>query len=160
MTRIEEMRYPGLRYPPEPGFEGAPLLIVVLGDRRTYQASVLSTAFIGGETAIGSGYLKSVGNATQNLCLAAAALGLGAQWASVNLMWAQDLKAILDVPAAIDVHTIVAVGYPAYEPSPPYRRELKEMVHYDKYDRSKYRTGEDIVNFVKALKKQKKASWG
>jgi nitroreductase len=159
-TRAEGIRYPGLKYPPEPGFEGAPLAIVVLGDRRTYQASVMSTAFIGGETTIGSGYLKNMANATQNMCLAAAALGLGAQWASVNIMWAQPLKAILDVPPAIDIHTIVAVGYPAYEPGKPYRRELIEMIHYEKYDKSKYRSGEDIIKFVQHLRKLKKPGWG
>ncbi len=152
-TRIEELRHPhAIRPPVSPGFKDAPVLIVVIGDRRTYQATVLSANFIGGEGQVAGGYGKNVGNATQNLHLAAAALGLGSQWVSVNHVWEQSLKAILDVPAVLDIHTIVPIGYPAYEPAPSYRRELKEIVHFEKYDRNKYRSGEDIVKFLHDLR--------
>lgn len=152
-THIEELRHPQfIRPPTAPTFTDAPVLIVVLGDRRTLQASVLSTNFLPGEGVPGAAYLKNVANATQYLHLAVAALGLGSQWVSINNMMEHSLKAILAVPAMLDIHTIVAVGYPAYEPKPAYRRELDEIVHFEQYDSRKYRSGEDVVKFVRNLR--------
>ena len=160
-TRIEELRHPQLlHFPVSPGFKDAPVLIVVTGDNRTYQATVLSTNFIRIETGPASIYLKNIANACQNMHLAAAALGLGSQWISVDHVWESSLKAILDVPAVLDIHAIVAIGYPAYEPAPPYRRELEEIVHFEKYDRSKYRSGEDIIRFLYDLRKRTKPAYG
>jgi nitroreductase len=155
---IEQTRVEGLRHhqlstaPSSPGFKDAPVLILVLGDNRTYQATILATNYITMECGPNSIYLKNIANATQYLCLAASVLGLGAQWLSVDSVWAQSVKELLDVPAILDIHAIVPVGYPAYEPAPPYRRELDEIVHYEKYDRSKYRTGEDVIKFLYHLR--------
>jgi hypothetical protein len=44
------------------------------------------------------------------------------------------------------------VGYPAYEQEPTYRREAEEFVHYDKYDMSKFRTGEQVIKFIRKLR--------
>lgn len=162
---IEQTRVEGLRHhqlsssPKSPGFKNAPVLIVVLGDNRTYQATILATNYIIMEAGPGSIYLKNVANATQYLCLAASALGLGAQWLSVDSVWETSLKEILDVPAILDIHTIVPVGYAAYKPAPPYRRGLEEIVHYDKYDRDKYRSGEDIIKFLYHLREQTKKAY-
>ena len=154
-TRVEDIRHPQLLSPPSsPELKGAPVLIVVCGDKRTYQATVLSTNFMDGEGGPGGTYIKNLANATHNMCLAAAALGLGAQWKSVNGVWEQALKRLLDVPDIIEIHTIVALGFPAYEPLPPYRRELKEMVHLEKYDRSKFRSGEEIIKFLRHLRQK------
>lgn len=159
-TRIEKLRHHQLTSSPaSPGFKKAPVLIVVIGDNRTYQATILATNFIRMEGGTGSIYLKNIANATQYLCLAASALGLGAQWLSVDAIWESSLKTILDVPVTLDIHTIVPVGYPAYEPAPPYRRELKEIVHFEKYDSGKYRTGEDIIKFLYTLRTRTKAPY-
>jgi nitroreductase len=160
MTRSEELRHPLLSQPPTlPGFKDAPVLIVVIGDKRTFQATVLATNFIAGEGGPGGAYVKSMGNAVTHMHLAAAALGLGSQWVSLNKIWEESVKAILDIPAALDVHTIVAIGYPAYIPKQAYRRDLKELVHYEKYDRNKFRSGEDIIQYLKHLRKQTKAAY-
>ena len=127
-TRIEELRHPMYARPLElPPFKDAPVLIVVCGDRRTVQATILAPSFIGAEGGKGSDatFLKNMATATQIMHLAAAALGLGSTWLSVNGIFEQSLKQILEVPPAIEVHSLVALGYPAYEPLPPYRRELK-----------------------------------
>jgi len=160
-TRVEELIHPQLlRLPVPPGFKDAPVLIVVVGDKRTYQATIISAGFIHIETDSGAIYLKNMANAQHNMHLAAAALGLGSQWVSVDSVWAQSLKAILDVPAVLDIHTIVAMGYPAYEPAPNYRRELDEIIHFDKYDKSKYRSGEDIISFLNELRERTKPAYG
>lgn len=160
-TRSEELIHHQLRRPPvSPGFRNAPLLIVVVGDKRTYQATIISANFIHLETDPGAIYLKNMANAQHNMHLAVAALGLGSQWVSVDSMWAQSLKTILDVPPVLDIHTIVAVGYPAYEPAPSYRRGLDEIVHYDRYDKRKYRSGEDIIQFLYHLRKRTRPAYG
>jgi hypothetical protein len=64
------------------------------------------------------------------------------------------LKILLNVPDELDIHTIVPIGYPAYKHAPPYRRKLKEIVHYDKYDLSKYRNCECILNFIRDLRRR------
>jgi nitroreductase len=156
---LEQARLPEFRHPNfldlevSPGFKDAPVFIVVLGDRRTYQATVLAANYLWGEGGTDSTYLKNVGNATQNLHMAAAALGLSSQWVSVSRLWGQSLKEILRIPEMLDVHTLVAVGKPAYEPKPGQRRPLSDMVHRNVYDMSKYRTGEDIQRFILKLRR-------
>jgi nitroreductase len=152
-TRIPEIRHHHLRVPlTTPSFKDAPVLIVMVGDRRTYQATVLGANFLVTEGAADAIYLKNMANATQNLHLAAAAAGLGSEWVSVNRLWGQALKKILDIPEILEVQTLAAIGHPAYKPGPSYRRPLAEIVHYDRYDRSRYRTGEDIFKYLVALR--------
>lgn len=150
MTRTEELRHPLASHPYKlPPFKDAPVLIVVCGDKRTYLSTVLGGIIFGGEGGIMEGtYLKNMANTCQMMHLAAASLGLGSQWFSVTRPWEEALKTILEVPALLDIHSMVVVGYPAYETPPPYRRELNELVHYEKYDKSKYRSGKDIINWM------------
>lgn len=159
-TRIKEIQHLQLLEPPtSPEIRGAPVLIVVCGDKRTFQATVLATNYLDGEGGPGGTYVKGVANATHNIHLAAAALGLGSQWKSVNRVWGELLKPLLNVPNVIDIHTVVALGYPAYEPLPGYRRELKEMVHFEKYDRKKFRSGEEIIKYLCDLRQRTKPGY-
>jgi nitroreductase len=154
-THVEDLRHHQLRTLPTdlPGFIDAPVIIVVCGDRRTFQATVLGGRFLGEECGLEGTYTKNIANATYGLTLAATALGLGAQWLTIHADWAQMLKPLLGVPPILQLHTAVPVGYPAYEPRPPYRRELEEMVHYEKYDMSKFRKGDQIIEFIRKLRK-------
>ena len=161
-TRVRELRH--LAYidgPPTepPGFKDAPVFIVVCGDPRTVQATILATHFIPNEGGPGAHFIKNMANATQILQLAAAALGLGSQWVSISRITETGLKTLLDVPDELTIPTIVPVGYPAYEASPTYRRELKEIIHFDKYDRSKFRSGEDIFQFLLELRRRTKPAY-
>jgi nitroreductase len=146
-------------YTQPPAWKNAPAIIAVCGDLRTYQATVLATHFFNGEGGSDGTYLKNMGNATQMLCLAAAALGLGTQWVSVNLGWERRVKDLLGIPDDLIIHTLIPVGYPTHSPAAPYRRELKEIVHYEKYDQSKYRTDEDVVKFLGILRKNTSAAY-
>jgi nitroreductase len=146
-------------YPNLPGWTNAPVIIAVCGDIRTYQATVLSAHFLRGEGGPEATYFKNVGNATQLICLSAAALGLATQWVSTEIGWEPKVRELLDIPDDLMIHTMVPVGYGAYEPAPPYRRGLEEIVHYDKYDRSRYRTDDDIADFLNLLRKKTKAAY-
>jgi nitroreductase len=159
-TRLPELQHPQFRrLDASSSFKDAPVLIAVLGDRRTYQATVLAAHFLRGEGGAEATFLKNMANATQNLHLAAAALGLGSMWISVSYVWGQAIKAILDVPEVLELHTLVAVGYPAYQPAPSYRRPLAEMVHYDRYDMNKYRSGEEVIQYIRDLRQKTEADY-
>ncbi len=160
-TRVEDLRHHQLRTPPKLMlFKDASAIIVVCGDRRTFQATVLAGRFLGGEGSMDATYQKNIGNAIYGLHLAAATLGLGAQWLTVGAEWEQLLKPLLDVPLVLTIHTLVPVGYPAYEPPPPYRRTLEEITHYEKYDMSKFRSDEQIVDFIRELRNRTKSAYG
>ena len=152
-ARISELKLPPLReFATAAAFKDAPAIIVVLGDRRVYQATVLGAHFLATEGAPDAIYLKNIANATHNLHLAASAAGLGAMWISITYMWAEEIKRILNIPHVLEVHTMVALGYPAYTPKCAERRPLAEMVHYDKYDQTKLRSAADIQGFVRELR--------
>ena len=161
-TRVEELRQPMFVAPPKgvPYFHQAPVIIVIVTDRRTYQATVLSTHFLpDGEGGADATYYKGIANATQNIHMAAAALELGSSWFSVSGLWDPPLKQLLGVPMEFNIPTIVPIGYPAYEASPTYRRELKEIMHYERYDSSKYRTDDDIYNFIVDLRRRSRVHY-
>ncbi|MFC2012411.1 nitroreductase family protein [Chloroflexota bacterium] len=160
-TRVKELRHHRYIEAPSslPSFKDAPVFIILCGDPRTVQASVLITHFLPNEGGPMAHLLKNMANAAQILHLAAAALGLGAQWVSVNVTTEVRLKALLDVPEELTIHTIIPIGYPAHEPAPPYRRELKEIIHFEKYDRSKYRSGDDIYNFLLTLRQRTRPAY-
>ncbi|MBI4334708.1 MAG: nitroreductase family protein [Chloroflexi bacterium] len=154
-TRLKELRHPAFATAKEEvGFRDAPVVIVVCGDPRTFQATVLASHFYGGEGGPMATFYKNMANATQLIHLAAGALGLGAQWVSVNNTWESRIKDLLGIPAVLGVHTVVPVGYPAYKASPAYRRRLAEMVHYDTYDKSKLRSDEQIQEFLENLRRR------
>lgn len=158
MTRAEELRHPGAsqaRTGP-PYLKDAPVIIVVCGDPRTFQATVIDTHFSSGE---GATFHMNLGNATQIIHLAAAALGLGSQWVSVTRPMERGLKELLQIPEMLRIFVMVPIGYRAYQPASPYRRELKEIVHYDGYDGERYRSDEDIIQFLVDLRKRTSASY-
>ena len=159
MTRVEELRQPVMVVrPPERSatFRDAPVIIVVCGDPRTLQATVLVAQFHG---VVDPTYYMNLGNATQLIHLAAASLGLGSQWVSISSPLDGKLKELLGIPGMHNIFVMVPIGYRDYEPAPSYRRELSEIVHYERYDESKYRAGEDIRDFLVDLRKKTRATY-
>jgi nitroreductase len=153
-TRVPEVRHHHLRKPlSAPSFKDAPVFIVIVGDKRTYQATVLAASFLATEGAADAIFFKNMANATQLLHLAAAAQGLGSEWISVNRPWGQALKGILDIPEILEVQTLAAVGYSAYKPAPPFRRPLREIVHHNHYEAARARSAQDISDYLVTLRK-------
>ncbi len=166
MTRLEEYRNPSMRIPTPINTEeaararftlwsNAPVVIAVLGDQRTLQASTLAGRLFGHHT-----FEQSLATANYAMHLAASSLGLGAQWISLPWPAAEDMKPILGIPTILTPFTLNAIGYPAVDPV-SLRRDLREMVHYEKYDMSKFRSNKDIQEYVKNLGNQrdKHAGW-
>jgi nitroreductase len=156
--RVPEMRQPWYRDLPHKvplsRFSDAPAIIVVCGDPRTAQATVLNRLcdrrWVVDE---------NIANATQIIHLAAAACGLGSQWVTVDRYYEELIRPILRVPPILRIFSMVPIGYPAMQPKNPYRRALKEIVHNDTYDMAKYRSHEDVQNFIRDLRSESKRAY-
>lgn len=149
-TRLSEYRKPRAhaKSAPETLWNNAPVVIAVLGDMRTMQASTLTGRFFETHT-----FDHNMANATHMMQLSAAALGLGAEWVSIDQPTSEMMKPILGIPPVLRLFTIVPIGYPAHQPT-PYRRELIELVHYEQYDMSRFRSQADIQEFIKYLRQR------
>lgn len=76
-------------------------------------------------------YMFDVALAMQNLVLAAYSLGLGTVY--IGGFDAKKAACILNVPPGFCVVSMTLLGYPNEEPSITPRKELSEIVFYDKY---------------------------
>ena len=79
----------------------------------------------------GDWYMFDVALAMQNLVLAAHALGLGT--VIVGAFDAEKTAEILGVPEGFSVVAMTPLGFPVQEGKAPPRKELSEIVFYDKY---------------------------
>ncbi len=154
MTKLEEYRHPAFRIQASLETEEAararfsvwgdtPVIIAVLGDQRTMQASTMAARLFEYHT-----FDQNLTTTNYAIHLAAAALGLGAQWVSLPWPAAEEMKPILGIPTILTLFSLNPIGYPAIKPA-PYRRELSEMVHFEKYDMSKFRSTKDIQEYIK-----------
>jgi len=157
-SRMPEMRQPRYREMehtiPKSILGDAPVIIVICGDPRTAQASVLSR--LNDRRWVVD---ENIANTTQIIHLAAAACGLGSQWVTIDQLSETLIKPILGVPPILRLFSMAPIGYPAYEPKSPYRRELKEIVHYKKYDMTRYRSHEAVQDFIRDLREESKRAY-
>lgn len=102
----------------EHGMDTAPVLVVVCGD-----------ASIGLEATLPA----SVYLATQNLLLAANAVGLGSAMTTLATLYADELRAVLSLPDCVLPMAVVPLGWPARPLASPRRRALSECAHLDWY---------------------------
>jgi nitroreductase len=133
-------------------FRHAPVFIIVLGDPRLNICYPLRTR----EERSESHLYSSLANATLQLMLAATWLGLGTQYisdASSPYMSCM-LKAMLGIPEELKVYHLVPVGYVDRVPGPNPRRPLEEQVHRERYDRSRFRSMEQLQEFARACSVQ------
>ncbi len=102
----------------EEGLATAPVLVVVCGDSE-----------LGLETTLPA----SVFPATQNLLLAAGALGLGSAMTTLATIYADELRTVLGLPASVRPMAVVPLGWPARPLGRPRRLPLSERVYRDRY---------------------------
>lgn len=151
-SRVPEMRHPGAAIERHglPTFKNAPVIIVIAGDPRTFQATVLGNQFRAFD---GSVFYMNMGNVAFLINLTAFTMGLGAAWISISSPSDSRLIKLLDIPEYFKIYTIVPIGYPAYRPPVTCRRSQEEIIHWDKYDRNKFRTNDQMNQFLVALRK-------
>jgi nitroreductase len=138
----------------QPFLGQAPVLIVVLGDRRMMEAY---PSILRGNVLL----RQSLANCVYGLQLAAASLGLATAWGTLQGGTAEaEIRELLGIPDTFVIDHIVPLGYPderegaraaALEPArlrAPRRRDLDNIVHWGCYDVSKARSDEDARDFV------------
>ena len=154
--RVFELRHPSFQMMAEEavqqqrrgaGWSEAPALIVVLGDGRRQWGTVQGAhTFERHQSHLTDG----LANTCTLMHLAAASLGLGTQWVTIHIQ--EPFKRILDVPDLLMLYLIIPIGYPAVEPMTGVRRPLEDMVHYDRYDMSKYMSNQRIIEYLYELR--------
>jgi nitroreductase len=152
LTRDEDLRFPTVSDPPAiPGYTDAPVFIILCGDPRTREAYPRMANLTRGEFIFES----SQASAFLYMNLAATALGLGSQWVSASAGTSVQplVKQQLGIPQDYEIYDMMAVGYPALEPRPRLVREREEMIHYGRYDMAKYRSDEQVREFIVSLRK-------
>ncbi len=104
----------------------APVLIVLIGERG--KSGQYGETFA---TDKGDWYMFDLGIASQNIALAAHALGLGT--VTVGAMNHEKASRILDVPEGFEVVAILPLGHPAFAPKEPPRKSLEEIVTFETF---------------------------
>lgn len=153
-TREPARRFPIYRKPPKgtPGFALAPVYIIVCGDPRTREAYPLKAKLDRGD----SNYYSSLASGLLYMHLAATALGLGSQWvtsSALDLMQGR-LKNLLDIPYELEIYDTMVIGYSIAGAKPRNVRSDDEIVHYDSYDKSRFKTDEQVTTFIDNLWKK------
>lgn len=78
-------------------------------------------------------YVEDGAAATQNILVAACALGLGTCWvAGDKKVYANQLREILGAPDTHKLFSLISLGYSASVPTPK-KRALEEVLHWEKY---------------------------
>ena len=152
MTRPEGLRFGGPASPVrEPAYTNAPAFILVCGDPRTKEAYPLLTMLTRGD----SHFASSLASAFLSMTLAAASLGLGSQWLSAtgSPYVKPLLQELLDIPDRMDIYDMLVVGYSASPPKARFVRERADMLHHGRFDRTRYRTDEQIKEYIAFLRK-------
>jgi nitroreductase len=124
-TQLQECIAP--KNPATKAIVNAPVVIAFCGkkDQAGYYNGSVSTRF-------GDWLMYDLGLATQNLCLAAHELGLAT--VIVGLFDHDRAEKVLQVPDNYSLVTIVPVGFPAKNPSPPQRKSIKDLVHFETFN--------------------------
>lgn len=150
--RASQYRHPAFKIPSKGQSEfrnwgEAPVILAVLEDPRKQFGSALE-AFQPPAVEVLS---ATMGHLSMTIHLAAASLGLGSQRVDISIQ--QPYRDILGYPEPILLDILVPLGYRDYEPGPPIRLPLNELVHYEKYDMSKYLHSKDLLKYLGRIRR-------
>jgi 5,6-dimethylbenzimidazole synthase len=131
-------------------FRNAPAHILVLGDPRTNDAYPMRTKLDKWEPH----FYSSLANCVLQMLLAAEALGLSSMYISdvASPYFSVMLKSLLGIPEPLQIYHLLPVGFAKQSPTIHHpRRALEEMVHHERYDRSKFRGEAEIQEFIQKM---------
>lgn len=86
---------------------------------------------------VGCGYSNNewssvdVSIALENMVIAAEAQGVGSCW--IGDFEEENVKSLLGVPAELKIIALISFGYPAEKPRIPKKKNLHEIVHYNRF---------------------------
>jgi len=104
--------------------EEAPVVIVVCAD-------VARSSWGYGSRGSNLYCLQDTAAATENMLLAAQALGLATCW--VGAFHEDEVAKVVNTPTNVRPVAIVPVGHPAEKPGAPRKRPMREIVHYETF---------------------------
>jgi nitroreductase len=152
LTRPEELRWPSAARPvSDPVFKTSPVLILVVGDPRVSKSFPLLTYVERQEMNL----ISALASAVLQMTLAATSLGLGSHWASLvaSTYPSAMIRDLLGIPDGYRIYDMLGLGHPAMEPKPRLVRDRQAMTHYERFDQGKYRTDEQIREWLVSLRK-------
>ena len=121
LTRLDDKLMTDVDAGATGGVAAAPVMVVVCADtERGLVQTVPSSIF----------------PATQNLLLAATALGLGSALTTITTAFAAELRALLDLPEHLVPVAILPLGWPARALGPPRRDPFAQHTHRERYGSS------------------------
>ncbi len=95
------------------------------------QAPVCIVVFCDGQKKY---FLEDSSAATQNILVAAAALGLGSCWvAGHKKAYAEQVAQLLNVPKNVSLVALISIGYPLKRGQMPPKRSLDEVLHWESF---------------------------
>ncbi len=99
-------------------------------------------------------YMASLGAVVQNLQLAVTAVGLTSAWLSGGgeEQTNAELAELLGYPRFMRAAATIPIGYPRADAALRYRRPLEQLVHWNRYDATKFRPREMIDYFEARLR--------
>jgi len=151
LTRPEELRWASVARPvSEPAFKKTPVLILVIGDTRVNRSFPL-IAYLEREE---GNFTSALAGAFLCMTLAATSLGLGCHWTSMvgSPYPSARIRDLLGLPEDHRIYDMLGIGYPAMEPKPRLVRDREAMTHHERYDPTKYRTDEQIREWLISLR--------
>ena len=77
--------------------------------------------------------IQSVALASENILLKATEKGFGVLWLCAPLFCPEDVRAVLEIPDHILPQEILILGIPDEDPIKPKRRNLNDVIHYNRW---------------------------
>ena len=125
----------------------APVHVLVLGDPRTNDAYPMRTKLDKWE----AHFYSSLANCVLQMLLAAEVLGLSSMYISdvASPYFSVMLKSLLGIPEPLQIYHLLPIGFAKRSPTIHHpRRALEEIVHHERYDRSKFRGEAELQDFM------------
>jgi len=102
--------------------------------------------------------IQNVAAAIQNMLLVATEKGIGTCW--IGAFDEDMVKEIVGIPKDISVHALITLGYYSRKPNPPKRKDLGEIVFFEKWGNKKYKPSlypiiEKLAEELKKIKELK-----
>jgi len=144
--------------PATPGFAGAPVFILLLGDIRTRAGLPMIHRY--NDASWNKTFNSGLASTFLYMHLAATALGLASQWVSeVYQPLSQCLtKHLLGIPEPLMIYDMMAVGYPDMEPKPRMVKSLEESTHNDYCGAEDFKSNEEVKQFIFKIRNPTPAS--
>lgn len=128
-------------------FRHAPVHVVVLGDPRTNDAYPMRTKLDKWE----AHFYSSLANCVLQMLLAAEVLGLSSSYISdvASPYFSVMLKSLLGIPDPLQIYHLLPIGFAKRSSTIRHpRRALQEIVHHERYDRSRFRGEAELQDFM------------